>query len=92
MIVRVLHEGQYRISGDDLDRINAIDQQLVDCVAEGDEASFARLLRQLIQTVREHGQPVPVDEFVESDVILPSEDSTMEDVKDLFTGEGIVPG
>ena len=92
MIVRVLHEGQYRISGADLDHINAIDQQLVDCVAEGDGASFGRLLRQLVQTVRERGTPVPVDEFVESDVILPAEDSTMEEVKDLFTGEGLVPG
>lgn len=92
MIVRVLHEGQYRISGADLDRINAIDQQLVDCVADGNEQEFGRLLRQLIQTVREHGKPVPVDEFVESDVILPAEDSTMDEVQHLFTDEGLVPG
>jgi len=92
MIVRVLHEGQYRISGADLDRINAIDQQLVECVANGNEQEFARLLRQLVQTVREHGKPVPVDEFVESDVILPAEDSTMDEVQHLFTGEGLVPG
>ena len=92
MIVRILHEGQYRISGSDLDRINAIDNQLVACVADGNEEAFTRLLNQLLDTVREHGEPVPVDEFVESDVILPAADSTMEDVQHLFTGEGLVPG
>ena len=92
MIVRILHEGQYKISGADLDRINAVDAQLVESVAAGDEASFGRLLAQLLDTVRECGEPLPVDEFVESDVVLPAPDSTMEEVQDLFTGEGIVPG
>ncbi len=92
MIVRILHEGQFRVGGADLDRINEIDQQLVDCVSAHDEASFTRLLKQLIDTVKEHGKPVPVDEFVESDVILPAEDATLEEVEDLFTGEGAIPG
>ena len=92
MIVRILHEGQYRISGADLDRINAIDEQLVACVASGNEESFQSLLAQLLDTVRECGTPVPVEEFVESDVVLPAPDSTMEEVQHLFTGEGIVPG
>ena len=92
MIVRILHEGQYRISGADLDRINAIDEQLVACVASGNEESFQSLLAQLLDTVRECGTPVPVEEFVESDVVLPTPDSTMEEVQHFFTGEGIVPG
>ena len=92
MIVRILHEGQFRISGADLDRLNEIDQQLIDCVAAGNEERFSVLLTQLVQAVREHGKPLAVDEFVESDVILPAEDSTMEEVQHLFTGEGLVPG
>jgi hypothetical protein len=92
MIVRIIHEGQFRIPGADLDRINEIDTKLVDCVAAGDEASFKRLLAELLTAVKEHGKPVPVDEFVESDVILPPEDSTLEEVKELFTGEGAIPG
>ena len=92
MIVRILHEGQFRIKGEDLDTINEIDNQLVACVAEGNEQSFSDLLQKLVQTVRDHGQPVPVDEFVESDVILPAPDSTMDEVQHLFMGEGLVPG
>lgn len=92
MIVRILHEGQFDIDGRDLDTLNEIDNQIVECVAAGDEQRFTTLLTKLITTVREHGKPVPVDQFVESDIILPPPDSTMEEVQHLFTGEGLVPG
>jgi hypothetical protein len=92
MIVRILHEGQFRIRGADIDKLNEIDDQLITCVSQGDEAKFNALLKQLIDTVKAHGTPVAVDEFVESDVILPSEDSTMEEVEHLFSGEGAIPG
>jgi len=92
MIVRILHEGQFRVPGSDLDKINAIDNELVGCVSAGNREQFSKLLTQLLAAVREHGVPVPVDEFVESDVILPSADATMDEVENLFTGEGIVPG
>ena len=92
MIVRILHEGQYRIRGADIDKLNEIDDKLIGCVSEGDEAKFNALLKQLIDTVKERGTPVAVDEFVESDVILPPEDSTMKEVEYLFSGEGAIPG
>lgn len=92
MILRILHEGQYRVSGADLDKINEIDNKLVECVAEGDHESFAKLLAQLLDTVRSHGKRLGVDEFVESDVILPAADSSMDEVQELFAGEGMIPG
>ena len=92
MIVRILHEGQFRIRGADIDKLNEIDDKLITCVSQGDEAKFNALLKQLIDTVKEHGTPVGVDEFVESDVILPPDDSTMEEVEHLFSGEGAIPG
>jgi PspA-Associated protein len=92
MIVRILHEGQFRVSGAELDRLNEIDEKLVAAVAARDQTAFTTLLKQLIHGVREHGKAVPVDEFVESDVILPGEDATMDEVEDLFTGEGALPG
>jgi hypothetical protein len=92
MIVRILHEGQFRVSGAELDRLNEIDEKIVTAVAARDQATFAKLLKQLVHAVREHGEEVPIDEFVESDVILPGEDSTMDEVEHLFTGEGALPG
>jgi hypothetical protein len=92
MIVRILHEGQYEVSGGDLDRINEIDNKLIESVVAGNEDSFGTLLTELLETVRECGKPVEVDRFVESDLILPAADSTMDEVKELMSGDGLVPG
>ena len=92
MIFRILHEGQFRVQGGDIDRINEIDNQIVAATAEGDDAKFQKLLQELFKTVHECGVAVPVDEFIESDVILPALDSTMDEVQHLFAGEGLIPG
>lgn len=92
MIVRILTEGQYRITGDHLDKLNDMDNEIVAMVGRGDEAGFRRLLAEMLDYVRRNGVPVPVDELVESDIILPYPDITFAEAQGLFTGEGLVPG
>ncbi len=92
MIVRILHEGQFRLKGADLDVINDLDNELVACVAAGDNDKFGNLLERMLDLVRQHGKPVDVDEFIESDVILPASGSTMDEVQHMFAGEGLIPG
>jgi hypothetical protein len=92
MIVRILTEGQYNLPGAYIDDLNAIDNELVDVVAAEDEEAFARVLKQMLDLVREHGSPVPIDELVESDLVLPEPDITLKEAGEMFVGEGIVPG
>ncbi|MCS7051635.1 MAG: hypothetical protein NZL87_08485 [Thermomicrobium sp.] len=92
MIVRILTEGQYRVESSLYDRLNALDNTLVEAVAASDEARFQALLTELLDLVRRHGIPVSPDEFVESDVILPPPDTTLEEARHLFAGEGLIPG
>jgi hypothetical protein len=92
VIVRILTEGQYRLDSSLYDELNALDNALVDAVAAGDEARFRTLLQELLETVRRHGIPVSADEFVESDVILPPPDTTLEEARHLFAGDGLLPG
>ena len=51
-----------------------------------------RLLKQMLDLVREKGSALPVDELVESDLVLPEPDITLEEGEQLFTGEGMLPG
>lgn len=92
MIVRILSEGQYRLSGLHLDKLNDLDNEIVAVVEQGDEEAFRRLLAEMLDYVRRNGQPLPADELVESDVILPHPDITFKEAQALFTGEGLVPG
>ncbi len=92
MIVRIATEGQYRLESAYLDQLNSVDNALVEAIAVGDEERFRILLHRMLDLVRQHGQPVPTDEFVESDIILPPPDTTFEEARELFASEGLIPG
>ena len=92
MIVRISSEGQYNLPGSYIDQLNEIDNQLVEAVATENQAAFETLLKEMLDLVREHGEPVPVDELVESDLILPEPDLTLREAEELFVGEGLLPG
>jgi hypothetical protein len=92
MIVRIATEGQYRVSSDLLDRLNELDNKLIQVVAEGNQSTFGDLLEQMVGMVRQQGQPVPAEELIASDVILPAPDTTLEEARSLFSGEGLIPG
>jgi hypothetical protein len=91
MIVRILTEGQYNLPGAHIDELNDIDNELVEVVEQEDREGFERLLKRMLDLVREKGTEVPEDELVESDLVLPEPDITLEESEELFTGEGIVP-
>ncbi len=92
MIVRISSEGQYNLPGSFIDRLNEIDNELVEAVEAEDQTAYETLLKQMLDLVREHGEPVPVDELVESDLILPEPDLTLREAEELFVGEGLLPG
>ena len=92
MIVRISSEGQYNLPGSFIDQLNEIDNELVGAVEAEDESAYETLLKRMLDLVREHGEPVPLDELVESDLILPEPDLTLREAEELFVGEGLLPG
>lgn len=92
MIVRIATEGQYNLPGSFVDQLNEIDNQLVEAVEATDQGRFDVLLKQMLTLVRENGTPLPMDELVESDLMLPAPDLTLEEAQVLFVGEGLLPG
>ena len=92
MIVRITNEGQYNLPGSFIDELNDLDNELVEAVESEDEARFTALLAQMLGLVRDNGSPVPIDELVESDLILPEPDLTLIEAEELFVGDGLLPG
>jgi hypothetical protein len=92
MIVRILTEGQYNLPGAYIDELNEIDNDLVDVVADEDAEAFASVLKRMLDLVRENGEPVPIEELVESDLVLPEPDITLLEAEEMFVGEGLLPG
>jgi hypothetical protein len=91
VIVRIAGEGQYEVPDDLVERLNQLDNDAVAAVEAGDEARFHELFDQMQALVRDGASPVPDDELVASQVILPPADLTFEEAKGEFTGEGLIP-
>ena len=88
MIVRILGLGQWTMEPEQLLELNDIDEAVEKAVAEGDRKQLRKELQRLVQEV-------PDDLIVESDLVLPDVDATLDEVKKLLesTSEyyGLVP-
>jgi len=92
VIVRILGEGQRRVDDGDLQPLNQLDNDLVAAVDAGDEDKFGTALTALLDKVRQIGVPVPDDEIIPSDLVLPSSDASLAEVRELLGDEGLIPG
>jgi len=85
-------EGQLQVDDSAVDELNTLDEQLDAAVQQGDEEAFRAALGALLDRVRSLGSPLPADSLQSSGLILPRADATMDEVKELLTGEGLIPG
>lgn len=92
MIVRILGEGQWRLDDGDVDGLNPLDAKVEQAVDSGDETAFRAALEDLLAAVRRSGDQVGLEELVDSDLMLPPADASLDEVKDLLSDEGLIPG
>ena len=90
MIVRILGEGQFKLDGKLIDRLNKIDNEIVDHVAKGNQVEFRKDLYNLISTVKEQGEPLDPVDIIQSDLIIPPEDLSIEEARKIFSGQGVI--
>lgn len=92
MIARIMGEGQVRLADTALTRLNELDNELLAAVESGDEEAFRRTLGALLATVRSLGEPLPDDALEPSELILPTADATLDEVKAMLKDDGLIPG
>ncbi|MBT2676911.1 PspA-associated protein PspAA [Streptomyces sp. SD31] len=92
MIVRIMGEGQVKLSDSHLSELNKLDDELLVEMENGDGPGFRRTLDALLSKVRELGEPLPDDSLEPSELILPSPDATLEEVRELLSDDGLIPG
>ena len=89
MIIRILGEGQFRLDDKHLEDLNKIDNRIVDHVNKGDQIAFRKDLDKLISMAKDLGEPLDTVDIVQSDLIFPPEDMSLEEAKRVFSGTGI---
>ncbi|TDO43368.1 hypothetical protein EV643_118111 [Kribbella sp. VKM Ac-2527] len=91
MIVRIMGEGQWRLADEKVDQLNAVDTDLEKAVSAGDEEGFRAAFAALLAFVR-GGERVPDDDLHDSDAILPPGDSSLAEMRELISGDGLIAG
>ena len=92
MIVRISGEGQFEVPDGHLEELNRFDDQLAKAVDAGDQAAFTSALEALLASVRTVGGELPADFIGPSELVLPGPDATLEEVREVLSEEGLIPG
>jgi PspA-Associated protein len=92
-IVRIMGQGQFTVDNETLKKLNEIDDSIVQLVNQdrSDDAEFKKRLIELTNIVEKNGKPLDSKEIIQSDIILPSADLSIDEAKNLFRGDGVVP-
>ena len=95
MIVRILTEGQWELRRRDAVRTPEPARRRGRGRSSGPATrpSWPTRCTALLEQVRTAGTPVPDDQLLDSDLILPGADATLDEVQELLSGseEGLVP-
>ena len=95
MIVRLMGLGQWTMEPEQQLELNEIDEAVEQSDTTGHQEQLHTELQRLVEAVRSNGQEVPDDLIVESDLVLPDVDATLEEVRELLdsTSEyyGLIP-
>ncbi len=91
MIVRIFSDGQYRIPGDVQDRLHELDVATVEAIDADDAAAFTASYGALIELIHANGERLADEDLAPSDLMLPPADITLEEAREEFTGEGLLP-
>jgi hypothetical protein len=91
VIVRLMGEGQYRLSDEAVLRLNDLDDDAQASVETEDEPKLDRLLDEMWDLVRDEGERLGDDDLSPSDAVVPPSDMTLEETKRLLSTAGLIP-
>ena len=91
MIARLMGEGQYRIDEELHGELHRLDERAVAAIDAEDEVELDARLDDMWRLVRERGERLPDDDLRASDLIIPPSDLTLEETRQLFSEQGLIP-
>jgi PspA-Associated protein len=91
VIVRIMGEGQWRVADDEIRELDELDTEAGKLLEAGDEEGLRRVLATMAERVRSSGQRLGDEELHPSDAIVPPTDLSLDEARELFEGEGLIP-
>ena len=91
MIVRLMGEGQFLADDALRVRLDELDDEVARAVEAGDERGLWSGLQALADAVREGGEKLSDEDLRPSDAIIPPEDLSLDEARELLADEGFIP-
>jgi hypothetical protein len=91
VIVRLMGEGQFLADDALRVRLDELDDEVARAVEAGDERRLWSGLQALADAVRAGGEKLPDEDLRPSDAIIPPEDLSLEEARELLADEGFIP-
>ena len=91
MIVRLMGEGQYRVSDDLRERLNGLDTDAMAALEADNESELDARLDEMWKLVQSEGERVPDESLEPSEVVVPPSDLTLEETRELMSDDGLIP-
>jgi hypothetical protein len=100
-IVRLSGQGQFKVNREILDRINDIDNSIVNLLENADvdvddnsikvkQKELNGKINEIINLIRTNGMQLDDKEITQSQIMIPSPDISVDEAKKIFRGEGII--
>lgn len=84
-------DGQYEIDEALCTRLNELDDKAVAALEANDEEQLDGFLDQMADLVRSEGTRLADDDLSASEIVIPPSDLTLEETRQLFSDDGLVP-
>jgi hypothetical protein len=84
-------DGQYDVDSEVAKGLNELDDQAANALQAGDEEQLREVLRRMAEQVRANGARLADDDLTPSEAIVPPDDLTLVEARELFEGDGLIP-
>jgi hypothetical protein len=84
-------EGQFQVDDEVAKGLNELDEQAERALESGDQERLSELLRRMAEAVRKNGARLPDDDLSPSEAIIPPDDLTLDEARELLADGGLIP-
>jgi hypothetical protein len=91
VIVRLMGDAQYRVEDALREKLQALDDQALQALEREDEAAMDGYLEEMWRLVQAEGELLPADDLHPSDALIPPSDLSLEETRELFSEDGLIP-
>jgi hypothetical protein len=91
VIVRLMGQAQYRIDDGVREKLQELDEKAGSALEREDEQEMDGYLDEMWKLVEAEGELLPADDLHPYDALIPPSDLSLEETRQLFSEEGLIP-